>query len=120
MKRFSAFLVLLVMILAFGLVLASCDSNDSGSGGGGGGSGGGGGQSASIVGTWRAYNEDGDPITLVFRSNGTFKWSDLWGDEEGEYWANGNTVTLSIGGMEVSGKLNGNTFSIAGFNFTRL
>ena len=137
MKRFSAFLVLLVMILAFGLVLASCNLNGNSSGGGGGGgglTGGGsggyydddddyydtGGQTSSIVGTWRAY-DSGEWIQIIFRSNGTLTMSYSWTYEtdDGNYTVNGNTVRLTVDGDSVSGTFNGNSINFNGTVFTR-
>ena len=104
MKRFSAILVLLVMVLAFGLVLASCDSGSDG------GEVGGGEDNSRLVGTWRGYWDDGEQVTLVLKSNYTFTWTNAWyGDEtSGPYWVYGNTITLAANGESLDGEIYGN------------
>jgi hypothetical protein len=87
MKKISVFMVTLVILLAFGLVLTSCDP-----GGGDGGTG-------TLSGTYRYYENSNTWVAITFTGS-NFNYEEHvygeWGKCSGTYTADSDTVTITI------------------------
>ena len=112
-KRLSILFVMLAVLLTFGLVFASCDSEgDSGRGGA---------SSNSIVGTWKAETSVYS-ATLILMSDLSYSLQRNWiaGIVYGTYSVNEDSIILwdDAGVLDI-GTINGNSIHILGADFTR-
>ena len=102
MKGIAAFVLVFALCLSFG----SC-SDDSG----------GGVTNADVVGLWVCPY---DGLTLTFRADNTFTWTELGSSENGTYTVSGNTVMLTFPGEGTyPATVSGNTISFDGDTYTK-
>jgi len=112
------------LVAAMTLFFTGCGGSDGDSNSGGG---------NSIVGTWRMVSVTEEGVTfsaedmgvtmvLTINANGTWAWSETWGDEvdaeQGTWSTSGNQLTITTTGESESETMtfgvNGNTLTING------